>query len=167
MFYSFVERAANLTSIPFALIGFGVTFWQLSKTKKAAESARDAAKIAQGEMSRASLLTLIPQLQRVEEELERAVRLNSSELVISWLANWRWQAGQVRGLLMVISPNDKKTLKAIQASVAAAALVKSSLIDDPDLDLSASTKPARDAMSIVTNEIGALATTHQIQTGGS
>src|SRR6266571_3879160 len=154
-FHGLVQQAAEYTAIPFAMIGFGITFWQLSKTRRAAELARDAARLAQSDISRGSLLILIPQLQRVEEELERAVRIDSADMVLSWLGNWRWQAGQARGLLAIASPGNRGILKALQSSLAAAAIVRSHLIDSSDDDsLAAMTRPARDAITNVTNQLG-------------
>jgi hypothetical protein len=160
---SVVELAAAYATIPLAIVGFGFTIYQISKTRKAAEAAADAARSTQYGIIRNSLLILIPQLQRVEEELERAVRAESDDLVVTWLSNWRWQAGQVRGLLAQASPQNRKVLSSLQSSIAMAAQVKSAIIDGPLEELPIITKAARDAIADVTNELGALAATQGVQ----
>jgi hypothetical protein len=160
-----VGDVAAYTAIPFALIGFGATIWQTTKARNAAEAARDAAKAAQSSISRNSLLMLIPQLQRVEDELERAVQIESAELAITWLSSWRWQAGQVRGFLGRSSAENKRILRALQSSISMAAQVKSAIIDGSPDDLASITRSARKAIADVTNEIGALAATQGVQIG--
>lgn len=162
-----VTLAAAYTAIPFALIGFGITIRQASKAKTAAEAARDAAKMTQSALARNSLLVLIPQLQRVEEELERAVQTDSADLIITWLSNWRWQAGQVRGLLSKSSSENRKILKSLQSSIAISAKAKSDIIDGTVEELAISTKAVRDAIAEVTNELGALAALQGIAIGES
>jgi hypothetical protein len=164
---SYVELASAYSAIPFALAGFGFTIWQIVKTRTAAESALDAARSAQHSIVRNSLLMLIPQLQRVEEELERAVRTQSEDSVVTWLSSWRWQAGQVRGFLAEASPHNKQVLSALQSSIAMAAQVKSAIIDGPLEDLPIITKAARDAIADVTNELGALAAMQGARIGAS
>ncbi|MFI7447896.1 hypothetical protein ACIBQX_10400 [Nonomuraea sp. NPDC049714] len=153
-----VEQVANYSAIPLALLGFSFTLWQLLKTRRAAEAARDAARAAQQSIARNSLLMLIPQLQRIEEELDRAVHVSSLELTMAWLTSWRWQAGQVRGYLSVVSVTDKKVMKVLQSSVMKASVAKTDLIDGAEgLDLVLATKTAREAIAAVTNELGVLA----------
>lgn len=161
-----MEQVANYSAIPLALIGFGLTLWQLAKTKRAAEAAQESARSAQVAISRNHLLILIPQLQRIEEELERSVRANSIELTLSWLANWRWQAGQLRGFLLASSYDDEKTMRALQSSIAKAAVARKAIIDSKHGDLLKATRPARDAIAVVTNELGMLAAHQGIKTGG-
>ncbi|TYK53024.1 hypothetical protein [Actinomadura decatromicini] len=108
----------------------------------------------------------------MEEELEKAIREDSRELVISWLTNWRWQAGQVRGFLTTLSQvegnasgDDEVFLTALQTSVATAAQAKALLIEDSEDSLPAITKSARESIAEVTNELGMLAAVHGIHIG--
>ncbi|MFD4725006.1 hypothetical protein ACFWNW_07960 [Streptomyces seoulensis] len=164
--YSSIDVAATVTSIPFAVVGFGVTIWQSRQAKNAAEAARDAAREATDNISRASLLVLIPQMHRVEEELERAVRDKSVDLALSWLSTWRWQAGQARGFLSSSTADEVEVLSALQASVTAARSSKAKLIDSQGVDIVAATKQALSAIGKVTGELGALAASYGIQMGG-
>lgn len=166
-FLELAGRVADVSAIPVAAIGFGLTFWQLSKTRKAAEAARDAAETAQAAISRSNILVLIPQLQRTEEELERAVIAKSKPLIRSHLQNWRWQAGQMRGLLKVGGLAADELLTDIQVSVAGASEVASELIGSSDLDLPFLTKSVRESIARVTNELSVVASIQGIQSGGS
>ncbi|MGW1128551.1 hypothetical protein [Streptomyces sp. NPDC002526] len=165
--YSIVDAASSWTAIPFAVVGFGVTLVQVRKTRSAAESARAAAEDVRQTISRSSLLVLIPQLHRAEEQLERSVRDRSIDLSISWLSTWRWQAGQVRGLLDEENPTEREMVVSLQASIAAAASAKSKLIDTDSPDVVSITRNARQAMSKVTSGLGAMASTYGMQSGGS
>lgn len=162
--YWYIEHITIISTIPLALIGFGFTLWQVRKTRTAAEAARDAAKNAQRGIGRGSLLVLIPQLQRTEEELERAVRSGYSDIAMSWLGTWRWQAGQLRGLINVAS-TDRAVLRAIQASVVAAAEAKTELVGSIGVDLVIATKDVRTAIAAVTNQLGELAVVQGMQMG--
>ena len=164
-FNDLLSLASAYTAIPLALIGFSVTIWQTVRARSAAEAARDAAKVAQTALARNSLLVLIPQLQRVEEELERSVQIDSGDLAVTWLSNWRWQAGQVRGLLGKPTSENKRLLKALQSSISISAKVKSDIIDGTMDELTIATKVAREAIADVTSELGTLAATQGMQMG--
>ncbi|MGX4657546.1 hypothetical protein ACWCHM_28070 [Micromonospora sp. SCSIO 07396] len=162
-----IGHVADISAVPVAIIGFGVTYNQVKKTRKAAEAAESAARNSQKAIGRSSLLGLIPQLQRVEEELDRAIRSGSEPVVASSLQSWRWQAGQVRGLLQVGKLARRELLVDIQDSVSAASQAQIELSGSGgDLNLAAATKDVRDAIAKVTNELGAIATVQGIQAGG-
>ncbi|GHJ10925.1 hypothetical protein TPA0907_52920 [Micromonospora humidisoli] len=162
-----IGHVADISAVPIAIIGFGVTYNQVKKTRKAAEAAESAARNSQTAIGRSSLLGLIPQLQRVEEELDRAIRSGSEPVVASSLQSWRWQAGQVRGLLQVGKLASRELLVDIQDSVSAASQAQIELSGSGgDLNLATATKDVRDAIAKVTNELGAIATVQGIQAGG-
>ncbi|MCZ4508306.1 hypothetical protein O3Q52_08835 [Streptomyces sp. ActVer] len=166
-FYSIVDSAATWTSIPFAIIGFGVTIRQTTKAKTAAEHASKAAQDVRENISRASLLVLIPQLHRAEEQLERAVRDQSVDLVLSWLSTWRWQAGQARGLLDEGDQLQRTVIILLQESITSASSAKSKLIDGSTPNVVSATRGARTAVGKVTSELGAMAAIYGLQAGGN
>jgi hypothetical protein len=163
--YWYIEHVSAITAIPLAVVGFGFTLWQVRKTRTAAEAAQRAAERAQRGIGRSTLLLLIPQLQRAEEELDRAVETGQQNLVLLWLATWRWQAGQLRGLLKVAAPDERTILRSIQESIVATVDLKNSLLGIPGSDLIAATKEAREAIAAVTNGLGELAVVQGIQMG--
>ncbi|MER6035473.1 hypothetical protein ABT133_16380 [Streptomyces sp. NPDC001835] len=162
---SFVDAASTWSSIPLAVAGFGVTIWQTIKAKKAAEMAQMSAQEATDRISRSSLLVLLPQLHRAEEQLERAVRDGSVELTISWLYTWRWQAGQVRGLLDESDPIQREMATSLQASISSATSAKEKLIANSSPDIVTATRTVRAAVGKVTGELGAMASSHGMQAG--
>jgi hypothetical protein len=164
---SFIDSANTWTSIPFAVIGFGVTIWQTTKAKTAAELANKAAQDVRENIGRASLLVLIPQLHRAEEQLERAVRDQSVDLVLSWLSTWRWQAGQARGLLNENDQLQRDVIISLQESIAAASSAKSKLIDGAAPNVILATRAVRTAVSKVTSELGAMAASYGLQVGAN
>ncbi|MFE6409034.1 hypothetical protein ACFVOR_19145 [Streptomyces sp. NPDC057837] len=156
-----------MTSIPIATVGFVLTYRQARKAKDAAEAAEEATTRSTENISRASLLVLIPQMQRVEEELEQAVREKSIDLTISWLSTWRWQAGQARGFLNTSNADELQLLDDLQTSVTAARNAKSRLIETGAPDVVKSTKQALQAIGRVTGELGSLAASYGMQLGGA
>ena len=165
--YNLFEHAATVTAIPFAIIGFGVTIWQTIKARTAAEAARDAANSAKVQVSRSNLLLLIPQLQKAEEELERAVTGDSTSAVIYWLGIWRWHGSQLRGYLSITLPSDRKILKLLQSSLTVAGATKNQLVGPDAHELAKETKAVRDAIVLVTTELGALAASQSSEIGDS
>ena len=163
--YWYIEHAAAIAAIPLAIAGFGFTLWQIRKARTAAEAARDAAKEAQRGIGRGTLLLLIPQLQRTEDEVERAIGDGKQDLMFSWLAIWRWQASQLRGLLKVAAPDERGILKAIQKSMVATADLKTELFGIQNSDLVDATREVRTAITAVTNGLGELAVVQGMQIG--
>lgn len=163
--YSFVDAASTWSAIPLALSGFGVTIWQTTKAKRAAEMASRSAQEAKERIGRSSLLVLLPQLHRAEEQLERAVRDGSVELTISWLSTWRWQASQMRGLLDESDPPQREIAVSLQASISSATSAKEKLISNSAPDVVTSTRSVRTAMGKVTGELGAMASSQGMQSG--
>jgi hypothetical protein len=154
--YWWIDHVSTIASAPLALVGFGFTFWQLAKTKSAAESAKASAEETRKQIRRANLLSLLPQLHRIEDEVSSAIRLGSVELVMAWLSLWRWQASEVRGYLNSDVASEKKVMKAIQTSISVAADAKFELIDLLSQDLVKATSAVRKAIASVTGELGSL-----------
>lgn len=163
--YWYIEHATTITAIPLAILGFGIAIWQIRKTRTAAESALKAAGETQRGIGRSTILLLIPQLHRTEEELERAIGGGHQDLVLSWLSTWRWQAGQLRGLLKVAAPNERGVLKSIQESIVISMDLRNELLGIANGDLIAATKAVRTSISAVTNGLGELAILQGMQIG--
>jgi hypothetical protein len=75
--------------------------------------------------------------------------------------------GLLNKALAITSPSDRKILKSLQSSVAVAALIKSDLIDGSADNIAMVTRPARDAIADVTNQLGVLAVTQAAHIGGA
>lgn len=158
----FVEWLNFWLSIPLSILGFGLSIWgvvyaimQVAKTKNAAEEARDSAKRSETLLLRNQLILLIPILHRNEGDLENAVEHDERRLVQYHLSSWRWHSSQFRSYLGNHS-EDKKLAKAVQASIALAAETKLS-VNDTTKSLGDICAPVREAIAVVTGELGRLA----------
>jgi hypothetical protein len=155
--YNVIDHVSVILSVPLAVTGFWIAIAQIRKTRAVAEAARDMAAIARTEASRAGILVLLPQLQRVEEQIDQAVDKGSVDLVMAWANTWRWQASQLSGHLKIVTSEDGKLPQLLQSSVLTAAAAKKTLVGNDLADLHRATKRMRDAISAVTSELGALA----------
>lgn len=162
--YSVIDAVTTVSGIPLALAGFGATFWQSRGAKKAAEQARDAAESTRERLIRSSLISLIHQLGKTEEELDQAVREGEIKVAISWINTWKWQASQAKGLIKASSSDEQKVLRTLQTSIVAAGQAKNTLISNPT-DLVSDTASVRGSIVKVTGEIGHLAATLGFQIG--
>lgn len=153
--YDWVDHISTSASIPLAVGGFWIAIRQINKTKKAAEAAKAAVTETRIDVSRTWVMILLTQLQRTEEDLERAVEAGSAELFVSWSNTWRWQAGQLRGHLQNLD-TDHEILKLIQNSVAVVSVAKRNVKPGDSKELQKTTKRALEAVAAVTNELGAL-----------
>jgi hypothetical protein len=160
--YWWVDHLATIFSIPLALIGFGITIWQLKKTKSAAEAAQDAAKDAassiKDQVRAINLASLVPQLIRIENEIERAIGDGSVEILRFWIALWRQHAGEARAYLEATTTGEKRVLRNIQSSISTAADTRSRIHGLNELaNLGTITEDLRKVVSRVTGELGTIA----------
>ncbi|MCG8921287.1 hypothetical protein [Lentzea sp. CC55] len=165
--YKVWDQITTVSSIPLALLGFGVTIWQLIKTKSAAEAARSSAESAVHQMRRGNIIGLLRELHRVEDEIDKAVYHNSVDLLFVWLSVWRWQASELRGYLSESVGDERKVMKAIQASMTVVVNVKSSLVGRENSDLSALTAQLRQVVATVTRELGSLSVVQELDVKGN
>ncbi|KUM40239.1 hypothetical protein AR689_02235 [Arthrobacter sp. EpRS71] len=150
------------------MAGFWVALWQIRKTKSSADSAKAAAEDAATRLENSSALILIPQLQECGSELVRAVHANQQELLLKLITRWRWQAGQLRGLLDDEEPTHKRTNRNIQTSITVAGQLRSLTSEKgaPDAELGSSQVAA---VAKVTADFGELSqlTLRKVDLSGS
>jgi hypothetical protein len=138
------------------IAGFAVTLWQLRRTKNAADAARRAAQFAESRFANNHLLVLLPQLERIESDLQSAVQADNPDIVMHHLTAWRWQAGQLHALLAKGKTPDPDFMKALLQSVTLAADAKRAILESSGPVLKA-TRRVRDGIAVVTNSLGQLA----------
>lgn len=153
---SYADWANHVSVIgfPLAVVGFGATLFQLKRTRRSAEAAATAASGAQAQFANNHLLVLLPQLQRIENDLTSAARGRNVDLLLHHLDAWRWEAGQLSSLL-VQADRGAKVLPLLQESVTLASVAKKRLLTDR-ADLLGSTEQVRDSVSEVTDAFGGL-----------
>ncbi|WP_144022614.1 hypothetical protein [Asanoa hainanensis] len=159
-------RVADVTAVPGLVTGFIITFVQLRKTRNEAAAARQASELSQEAISRSGLLALVPQLERVEDELADAIRANDRARALGHLLTWRRKASQLRGLLDVTSLGKEKLLVSIQESVTLAAESRTLMLGEDEVDMLAVLKDALTSISAVTDELSAVASAQGIKSGG-
>jgi hypothetical protein len=150
-----VAAANDIIGIPLTIAGFIFAIVQIYKTKNSANAAKTAASDAVSSISSNYLLILLPQLNRVESELDTAVDQDDRRLAAAHMSQWRWQAGQVRGWLSGDDPSSKKVAKLIQTSITLAATAKLDALDKAQ-DLPSVARPVQEAIAAVTGELGQL-----------
>jgi hypothetical protein len=106
-----------------AVLGFGLAFWQLSRTANAVE--RTERRLQANE-----LLYALPQLYRLEQDLDEAVRAPnpSVETTIRMLNEWRRQSATVIAFIGSAGGNDDLQAE-LQNSVALAGAAKNALVN--------------------------------------
>ena len=101
-----LEAILGLAGLVVGVVGFAIALYQLRLAKieiqrgvTAAEAARDAIIRTERLVVLIQLLTVIPQLQRLERDLNVAIRDENREAVINHLQDWRVLAAETRGML--------------------------------------------------------------------
>lgn len=156
-----LETLNTIVAIPLQLIGFGIAFWQIQKAINASEAAKIASQRTEEKISSNLLLVILPQLTQAETNLEWAVSQLNRQATIHYLGSWRWQAGQLRGLLARNERDHEELMTKIQASIAVAADTKIALQNDTP-DIAKRSKSALKAIAAVTGLVGELSAKNQI-----
>jgi len=75
-------------------------------------------------------MVLIPQLRWTVLELEKAITTNDRKGARKQLDSWRWQAGNIQGILTAADPEEITILEGLQESVGLARVAGSALLDE-------------------------------------
>ena len=135
--------------IVLTVLGFGVTLFQLRRTRAAVAATKQ-------DVMRNQLLILVPQLQRVENDLERAVDGDERVLVRYQLEAWRWQASQLRGLVSSAISREHPIIRDLQESVSLASQAKIALTNTTK-PIKAATRALRQSIAAVNDQCATLA----------
>lgn len=148
-------------AIPLQLLGFGLALWQIRKAVNSSRAAKEASQRTEEKISGNLLLVILPQLTQTETNLEWAVSQTDRHATIHYLGSWRWQAGQLRGLLARSESEHEELMTKIQASIAAAADTKIALQHE-SADIPKRSKSALKAIAVVTGLVGELSSKNQV-----
>lgn len=161
---------ANLwLAFPISVLGFALTLLglkiaydqliaasaQLDATTTAAQAAASAAISATKSLSGNLTMLVAQQLVHIEREIDRAIRDNERGVLLDYLGQWRFQAGQLHGLVLRLGPDEAKLAQAIMTSITVCGRPKSD-INKPATDLVEIMKPTQNAVSKVSAELGRL-----------
>ena len=161
---------ANLwLSFPLSLVGFALTLVglkiaydqlvvaseEVEKTATAAEAAAKAALVATKSLSGNLTMLVAQQLVHIEREIDRAIRDDERGVLIDYLGQWRFQAGQLHGLVLKLGEDEAKLAQAIMTSITVCGKAKTD-INKPSMDLIDTMRPTQNAVSKVSAELGRL-----------
>jgi hypothetical protein len=119
----------TIIGLPLTLLGLYLTWWQAKKAASAAVAARRAVRRTEQQIRANQLLVLVPQLSRTVAELDSAIQADNPFLAQRDLNSWRWQAGNIHGILSGANPSEKKLLRTLQQSVGLAQTAGGTLLD--------------------------------------
>jgi hypothetical protein len=115
------------------ILGFGLTFWQLYRTKRVAEATQDTVYRATDRVRYNQLLVLLPQLQNLEPELDNAVREDDGRIAARTLVRWNQLASQVEGILSTMGDEYVELAQNLKEACESAATAKGELVDEISL----------------------------------
>jgi hypothetical protein len=157
--------AVGVLGVLATVIGLSVAFWQLRKTRSAAEAARDAVTTTEGRLAKAELLQLIPSLVEVDGALEDSIRDGGdADAIAEQLTNWRDRANEVLGVLEDRGYASSQFLATLRDSAEEATRVRAGLSDDPE-ERRIATKDVRAAISSVCGQAGVVKSQLKLKTG--
>lgn len=119
----------TVAGVPLALVGLYLTWRQARNAANSAKAAQDAVISAERKIRSKQLLILIPQLRWTVIELENAITVSDRTGARRQLDSWRWQAGNIQGILTAADPEEIKILQGLQKSVSLARVAGSALLD--------------------------------------
>lgn len=138
-------------------VGLGFTYFQARRAANAAASAERAARRTSRALAVAQMLSAIPELSRIDANLDVAVQDENRGATLDALREWRSKAGDLRGLIMAASTDEHVRIGTeIQKSIGAANQAKIALQDEGGHPLR-STKQCRLAMATVLESVSVLA----------
>ena len=115
---------------PLALVGLYVTWRQARNAANSAKAAQDAIIATERTIQSKQLMVLIPQLRWTVIELESAIIDRDRKGARRQLDSWRWQAGNIQGILTAADPEEIEILQGLQQSVSLARVAGSALMDE-------------------------------------
>jgi hypothetical protein len=135
--------------------GVAVALVQLARTRGSVEAAQLAIERTEKNLALSQVLVLLPQLQKLEADVDAAVSADVREAVLRHLAEWRRLATELRGLIEKQPYSDDEGVALLQSSAVIAAATKSQLLDSKR-DVVIGTKAAREEIAKACEYIGSL-----------
>lgn len=120
----------TVAGLPLALVGLYLTWRQARKAADSAKAAEDAIIATERKIRSKQLMVLIPQLRWTVIELENAIVSNDRKGARRQLDSWRWQAGNIQGILTATEPEEVNILEGLQESVGLARVAGSAVLDE-------------------------------------
>lgn len=142
----------TVAALPLSLVGLSVTWWQARNAARSAEAANSAVRETEQKIRVNQLMVLIPQLRWTVADLETAISNDDAAMVRRQLESWRWQAGNIHGMLSAADPAETRVLKILQQSVGLSRTA-GSLLMDPGVPVMNSCNKARGSIVVACDEL--------------
>lgn len=134
------------------VIGFVITLVQIWRVKTVAKATKAALGDATGRLTVYNFLLVVPELARIDGDLEDAVLRNDPDATRRCLREWREAVGTVQGILERAGRSDDDLQKAIRDSLVKVGVAKRALVNAGATDMIGSTKKARESIERVCSE---------------
>jgi hypothetical protein len=144
----------SVAGLPLTLVGLGLTWKQAKDAAGAAKAAQEAISATEQKIRSKQLMVLIPQLRWTAVELENAITVKDRIAARRQLDSWRWQAGNVHGILNASDPGAMKILQVLQQSVGLARVAGSALMKE-GRSVPASCSEAHSSIVVTCDELNA------------
>lgn len=148
-----IATTADWTS----LVGLAVAIHQIWRTRRIVAVTQDAVQRATQRLSVYNLLLVVPELSRIESELDAAVRSNRPADARRLLTEWRERASELRGILRSEQIDDQEVEPLVQESLTLITPAKNQLGNNRNVSLFDSTKRVRKSIEGVCQETRTLA----------
>ena len=142
----------TVVGLPLTILGLIITWRQARKATKAAEAAKKAVYQTEQQIRASQLLVLVPQLRWTVAELESAIENDNSYMARRQLESWRWQAGNIHGILSSTNSSEEKLLKSLTRS-AGLAVTAGGLLLEAEGEVAPKCIKARAAMAATCDEL--------------
>lgn len=141
--------------IVLTMIGFGVAFWQLSRTKSIVELTQESVNNLRNQIVRAEILIQIQTLMTTDSYLDEAIQQTDSKTATRHVRGWLLAAQDLCGLLEAHHEDTTAIVKVLKRSTRAANSAKQTLVTNDYETLAAATQEFRNTAA---KAIGDLAT---------
>jgi hypothetical protein len=157
----------GLAGLAISVIGFSVGIWQLIRTARAAQAAKDAIERTEARLALNHLLVLLPQFRLIENDLDSAAQDDDRPLARRSLVAFAHFAAEVASILQNQAKINQSLVLDLQASATQASRAKASLIDIPGKTTKTLTKEIREQISALSVHIGSLSANYQMSTSNA
>lgn len=148
-------------------VGLVIAIVQLLRTKRAVTVATEAIGRTEQALALNQVLVLLPQLTRLEGDLDAAVLTNTRDAVVRYLVEWRRVAMELHGLTRHQSYAIDEELAQLRGSAVAAAATKLQLINHADQSLTHATLAVRREIGTACEYANALSGRLRAYSGGT
>lgn len=149
--------AVALSSLAVTALGFFVALWQIARSTRAVEAAKDAVERTEKRLAGNHLLLMLPEIEQAERALDAAAMGSDVTAVANALVTWRRVCSELLGIVRLMpEPDHKLLISLLEKSAETAGHAKSSVIDGKQSDLATATSRVRGLATKVCAQLSSL-----------